>query len=176
MSAVYILDFSQDNYIAKYEIPDNIIYDVEIFNNGNAAAVGKKESYFFDIENNKKNIIEYESKTLTDYQITPDNGVVFSLSRYPDGRDCDVLAILPDGDTVASFHTGLKVNSVAMSSHNIAVSTGSEIYLYKQDNGENIGKKKCDQSIKKIQMANDTVVYALGVTEIQKIDVGDSNS
>ncbi len=176
ISAVYILDFSQDDYIAKYEIPDNIIYDVEIFDNGNAAAIGKKESYFFDIENNKKNIIKYESKTLTDYQVMPNYGVVFSLARYPDGRDCDILAISPRGETVASFQTGLKANSVSMSSENIAVSIGNEIYLYKQKNGATLGQKKCKQSIKKIQMANDTVIYALGVTEIQKIELGNINS
>lgn len=171
VSAVYILDFNQNDYIAKYEIPDNIIYDVEIFDNGNAAAVGKKESYFFDIENNKKNIIEYDSKTLTDYEMTVNRGIAFSLAHYPDGRDCDILVISPEGKKTASFSTGLKVDSVSVSNKNVAVSSNSEIYLYKQENGATIGQKKCNQSIKKIQMSNDTVVYALGVTEIQKVEL-----
>lgn len=175
VSAVYILDFSQNDYIAKYEIPDNIIYDVEIFDNGNAAAIGKKESYFFDIENNKKNVIEYDSKTLTDYEMTVDHGIALSLAHYPDGRDCDILTISPEGKTTSSFPTGLRVDSVSLGNENVAVSAGSDIHLFKQENGASLGQKKSDQSIKKIQMANDNVVYALGVTEVQKFEFENSN-
>ena len=171
VSSVYILDFSQDAYIAKYELKDNSIYDVKFFDNGNAAAIGKNESYFFDIENNKKNLISYDSKTITNYEVSNEKGIALSLAKYPDGRDCEIVTISPEGKTTATISTDIKVESISNADKAVAVSSGDTIYLYDKESGKLTAQKKCEQTLKKIAMANDNTVYALGATEIIKAEM-----
>lgn len=171
VSSVYILDFSQDAYIAKYELKDNSIYDVKFFDNGNAAAIGKNESYFFDIENNKKNLISYDSKTITNYEVSNEKGITLSLAKYPDGRDCEIVTISPEGKTTATISTDIKVESISNADKAVAVSSGDTIYLYDKESGKLTAQKKCEQTLKKIAMANDNTVYALGATEIIKAEM-----
>lgn len=171
VSAVYILDFSQEAYIAKYELMDNTIYAVKIFDNGNAAAIGKEKSYFFDIENNEKKLIDYDSKTITNYELSSEKGIALSLAKYPDGRDCDIITISTDGKTTADISTDIKVDSISNSDNMVSVSSGDVIYMYNKETGELVNNKKCEQTIKKICMANDNTVYALGATEIIKADM-----
>ncbi|MCI5655809.1 MAG: DUF5711 family protein [Candidatus Pseudoruminococcus sp.] len=171
VSAVYILDFSQEAYIAKYELKDNSIYDVKFFDNGNAVAIGKNESYFFDIENNKKNLISYDSKTITNYDISNEKGIALSLAKYPDGRDCDIVTISTDGKTTATISTDIKVESISNADKTVAVSFGDTIYLYDKESGKLVDQKKCEQTLKKIAMANDNIVYALGATEVIKTEM-----
>lgn len=175
VSAVYILDFSQDAYIAKYELPDNTIYSVKLFNNGNAAAVGKNESYFFDIENNEKKVISYDSKTMTGYDLSTEKGIALSLAKYPDGRACELVTISTDGKTTANISTDIKAESISVANNTVAVSSGDDIYLYSKESGKLLDKKRCEQTIKKIAAANDGTIYALGATEIIKAEMNTSD-
>lgn len=174
ISAVYILDFSQEAYIAKYELPDNAIYAVKLFNNDNAVAIGKNESYFFDIENNEKKVISYDSKMITNYDLSVNRGIALSLAKYPDGRDCDILTISTDGKTTSNISTEIKVDSISTADNTVAVSSGNDIYLYNKESGKLVDQKKCDQTLKKIAIANDSTVYALGSTEIIKAEMSTS--
>lgn len=171
VSAVYILDFSQDAYIAKYELTDNTIYAVKLFDNGNAVAIGKNESYFFDIKNNEKKLISYDSKTITNYELSSEDGIALSLAKYPDGRDCDIVTISTDGKTTASISTDIKVESISLADNTVAISSENTIYLYNKESSKLVDQKKCEQTLKKIAMANDNTVYALGATEIIKSEM-----
>lgn len=171
VSAVYILDFSQEAYIAKYELKDNTIYDVKFFDSGNAAAIGKNESYFFDIENNEKKVISYDSKTITNYELSGSKGIALSLAKYPDGRDCDIVTISADGKTTATISTDIKVDSISNADKTVAVSSGDTVYLYDKESGKAVDQKKCEQTLKKIAMANNNTIYALGATEVIKVEM-----
>ena len=76
ISVIYILDFSQGNYLQKYEFDDSYIYDIEYLDNGNVIAVGSETAYFIDVEKSKKTDIPYSLRTLTNFEISPEYGLI----------------------------------------------------------------------------------------------------
>ena len=81
------------------------------------------------------------------------------------------MTISPEGKTTATISTDIKVESISNADKAVAVSSGDTIYLYDKESGKLNAQKKCEQTLKKIAMANDNTVYALGATEIIKAEM-----
>lgn len=167
VSAVYIIDFSTENYIAKYEFSDIMIYDVCFYNNGNAVAIGDNKSYFFNLENNERQDIDYDSCTLTSYSADKEKGLVMSLAKQPDGRDCDVQIISTEGETTARFSTGTKITSISLGYDNIAALSSNMVFIYNKSGGI-LQTQDVGHDAVKVCLADDNTLYLLSITDIKK--------
>ena len=105
LSVLYVLDFSQGNYMQRYEFDEIYIYDVKYLDNGNAVAVGDKAAYYIDINGGSKKNIDYHSRFLTTYTLDRQKGMFLSLSSTPDGRECEVFMTDENGKNGADIMT-----------------------------------------------------------------------
>ena len=172
ISAVYILDFGQDNYLQKYEFEDSFIYSVEYLNNGNVIAVGSEAAYYIDVEKNKQTAFEYDMKTLTNYSFDSEYGAVLSLSSDADGRSCDVFTISSDGKKTNETSINDKVLSLDYTNEKIAVLTSGKVTVYNLK-GKELKSVDADADSRKICFSDSDNIYVLGTSLISKLEIKD---
>ena len=168
VSVVYILDFSQDNYLQKYEVEDTYIYSVRFLDNGNAYAVGSDSCFFININDGSLNEISYAGKNLTAFTLKRDQGLVLSLSTNPDGRDCDLLSYDPDGNKDCEIKTGEKILSLDMRKNDRAILTADGITVFGLD-GKRTAFAEAGSDSRKLLYSDYNTFYVLGKSRISKL-------
>ena len=168
LSVLYVLDFSQSNYLQRYEFDEIYIYDLKYLDNGNAVAVGDKAAYYIDINGGSKKTIEYHSKFLTTYTLDRQKGMLLSLSSTPDGRECEVLMINEDGKNSANIPTNRQVLSMDCRYDRIAVLFDGDVALYNMK-GKRIAEMTSMGDSRKIRFADANSVYILGKSSLYHI-------
>lgn len=170
VSAVYILDFTQENYFRKYEFDGSFIYDIRYLDNGKVVAVGNDCAYYLDVENNTKSEVYYQMKTLTNYCISKNGGLLLALSTGSDGRSCDVVSVNPDGRTNCNISTANKVLSLDIRNDKIAVLFPSGLTIY-DVKGKKLSEVKTASDARKACFCDNNNLYVLSTSRIGKISI-----
>lgn len=170
VSAVYILDFTQENYFRKYEFDSSFIYDLSYLDNGKVIAVGNDASYYLDAENNKKDEVYYQMKTLTNYNISRNYGLVLSLSSGSDGRFCDVMAVNADCKTDMSISTANKVLSIDVRNGKVAVLLPTGLNVYDLT-GKQLATVNTSTDARKACFSDNSNMYILATSRIGIINI-----
>ena len=168
LSVLYVLDFSQGNYMQRYEFDEIYIYDIRYLNNGNAIAVGDKSAYYIDINSGSKKDIEYHAKFLTTYTLDRKNGMLLSLSSTPDGKECEVIMINENGEQSADIQTSRQVLSMDYRNDRVAVLFDREAYVYNMK-GKKVGEIPSKSDSRKIRFADINSVYILGKSSLYNV-------
>ncbi len=170
ISSVYVLDFSQEKFLQKYDFEDSYIYEVKFLDNGNAVAVGEKSAHYINIQENKKKDFPYNSRNLTTYTLSRNYGLILSLSNSPDGRDCDIMMVNAEGDKLSEIQTGQQILSLDYRNGKIASLFSSSVLIYNEE-GKNIASTKASVDARKIRFSSDSVLYALGKSRIFQLSI-----
>ena len=170
ISVIYILDFTQDTYMQKYEADDTFIYDVVFLNNGNAAAVGDHQSFLIDVGSGQKKDIGYRSRTLTSYTLKRDFGLLLSLSVNPDGRACDIVTVNGSGETAENIHTGERVYSMDICSGRVAALEHGRLAVFNAE-GKEESSAEVNTDSRKLCCADSRTFYILGKSRISKVGI-----
>lgn len=170
ISVLYILDFTQNTYMQKYEADDTFIYDVAFLNNGNAVAVGDHMSFFIDVGSGQKKDIGYRSRTLTGYTLKRDDGLLLSLSVNPDGRACDIVTVNNSGEAAERIQTGEKVYSMDIFHDRIAVLEHGRIVVFNAE-GKEEAAAEVNADSRRLCYTDSRTFYVLGKSRISKIGV-----
>ncbi len=170
ISVIYILDFSQGNYLQKYEFDNSFIYDIEYLDNGNVFAVGSDMAYFIDVENSQKKDIPYNLRTLSNYEISRSQGLILSLSTDSGGHECDIICFDTEGKRKAEFSTDSRVVSIDAFNDKIAVLTQNNLGIYDK-NGNKQKDIQIDSDAKKACFADKNNLYILGTSRISKVTI-----
>lgn len=168
ISVIYILDFTQNTYMQKYEADETFIYDVCYLNNGSAVAVGDKMAFFINVEDGRKTDVPYSARTLTTYTMKRDYGLMLSLSLNPDGRECSILTVNEKGEAAERINTGEKVLSMDIFGDRPAVLEHGRIVVYNADGTEAVSKE-ADSDSRKLCYTDSKTLYVLGKSRISKI-------
>ena len=168
LSVLYVLDFSQGNYMQRYEFDEIYIYDIKYLDNGNAVAVGDKAAYYIDINGGAKENVDYHSKFLTTYTLDRKNGMLLSLSSTPDGKECEVIMIDSDGKRPAEIPTNSQVLSMDYRDERIAVLFDREAAVYNMK-GKKIASMESKGDARKIRFADANSVYVLGKSSLYNV-------
>ena len=168
LSVLYVLDFSQGNYMQRYEFDEIYIYDIKYLDNGNAVAVGDKSAYYIDIKGGAKKNVDYHSKFLTTYTLDRKNGMLLSLSSTPDGKECEVIMIDADGERPAEIQTNRQVLSMDYRDERIAVLFDREAAVYNMK-AKKIASMESKGEARKIRFADAKSVYVLGKSSLYNV-------
>ena len=171
ISVIYVLDFTQDNYMQKYEVEDTFFYDIKYLDNGNAFAVGDESAVFINVNEGSIKPINYNSRTLTSYMIRRDQGAVLSLSLNPDGRSCDIISYNTDGNRDCEISTGKRIISLDIRGNDRAVLTPDSILVFDRE-GSLKGKADTDTDSRKIVYCDYNSFYVLGKSRISQLNAG----
>lgn len=168
VSALYILDFNQKKYETMYTFEDDYIYGVCFFDNGNVIAIGDTNTYFINMESKSKTVIEYNSSTLTTFEVSKENGILLSLSQTPDGKECSLMHISKDGEITYKFSIGEKTEALSLLGNQAVVVMQGRAYLF-DENGTPVSSAECGRDTKQICMVNSTTAYVLGNSKISML-------
>ena len=171
ISVIYVLDFTQDNYMQKYEVEDTFFYDIKYLDNGNAFAAGDERAVFINVNEGSIKPINYNSRTLTSYMIRRDQGAVLSLSLNPDGRSCDIISYNTDGNRDCEISTGKRIISLDIRGNDRAVLTPDSILVFDRE-GSLKGKADTDTDSRKIVYCDYNSFYVLGKSRISQLNAG----
>ena len=170
ISVIYILDFSQDNFLQRYEMDDTFIHDVKFLDNGNAYAVGTDKLFFINIHDGTKKDIPFGARYLTAYAFHRGQGVMLALSANPDGRSCDLLSFDINGEQDCEIPTGVKAVSLSMRDNDRAILSADKITVYDRD-GNVKGTVNADTYARKINYCDKNTFYVLGKSRISRLSI-----
>ncbi len=172
ISAVYVLDFTKEEPVAKHIISEDTVFDCEYLSSKSVCAVGSKGTYICsgkDFSHIEK--VSYNGMTLTAYDLNGDVGVaVVSLSRSGDGRNCNLEYINSSGKVEKTIETDLGVTSVSTYKGRVAVSDYKGVSLYKS-NGTLVTSYEIETTSKQIRLYGPSGVYILGLDSITSISL-----
>ncbi len=171
-SAVYVLDFSKEEPVAKHIISEDTVFDCEYLSRSSLCVVGSKGAYVCSGKNFARiEKVSYNGMTLTAYDLNSDVGVaVVSLSRSGDGRNCNLEYINSSGKVEKTIETELGVTSVSTFKDRVAVSDYKGISLYKS-NGSLVTSYELNTTCKQIRLYSSSGVYILGLDSIMSVSL-----
>lgn len=169
ISAVYVLDFSEEKPVVFEEFSDNIIYHVEHLNDKTACIIGANATYTLNINRKSFNTFEYGGKILTAFDVNTDtNTFAVSLSRSGDGRMCDILNFNSNGKLRSTVNTELAVTSLSTYKNRFVVLSDDIAYLYTKD-GNCIKQLDAGLDPHTVVLYSKSKAYVLGVSEIGRL-------
>ena len=173
-TGVYILDFTKEEPLAKYEIKDDIAIDCKYLNDNRMAVVGESASYIIKKGEEQYVTKSYEGKTLVNYCFNPDtNTYALALSRNGDGRSCVLEQYNDNGDITSTVNTETGADSLSLYKGTIAVLDGNTAYGYDSSGNQ---KFVCDTGTgsKSIILTSDSNAYVLSVNQVRYFDLKSS--
>lgn len=167
VSAVYVLDFSAEEPLAKIDFSGNMVCAVSFLTNGNIAVIGDTAAAVITSDYQNQTNFSYNEAMLTAFDVDKEKGVALSLSLSGDGRSCSLHYISKDAyDTKAD--TDLQITAVDMYGSTIGVLSKSEIYTY-NNAGEQLSHVSAGVDAKTLIMSSDSTAYVLGVSQIRSV-------
>lgn len=166
VSAVYVFSFDSETPVAFFEWKDNLLYAVEFMANGTVFAVGDEAAVAVNPDDNTEQDFSYEGRSLTAFDIDPNNGAALSLSFYDDGRNCAVILLDLSGTQEKHFLTRQKITSVSYRDGLAAALSNGVVYGYTKE-GEQKGSWSAGSDAKKVLLISYREAYILGISEIR---------
>lgn len=171
MTALYVLDFTNDTPTFIKELNENVVYQVDFLNDTFAAAVGNTACHVINIRSGEVTSTDYEGKTLTAYTFNPGTSTfTVSLSRSGDGRNCEIISFNSNGTIAKSFITDLKVQCISTYKNRVALLTSDCLYLYNKDGGY-ISKNNFFVDPHAVVLYTSADAYVLDTSEIRSVSM-----
>ncbi|MDP4119759.1 MAG: DUF5711 family protein [Bacillota bacterium] len=167
-SVVYLLNFQSANPSAVYHTDNNFIYQVKYVSDHVAVAVGDNSVDIIDTKSGSVSKTSYNSKLLTAYDISYNNGAAISLSRSADGRACDIMYIDNDGQVQNTINTNLKITSLSLYDNKVGVIASGKAYIYMQS-GSQMAESNAGVDATKGILVSSKLMYVLGISEVRAV-------
>ena len=175
-TGVYMLDFSKEEPVGKYEIDGDYIIDSRFISGGRCALVGANASYVAMMDEDVVVKVEYEGKTLKNYSFnTSVETFSLALSKSGDGRQCDLITYNDNGVAVFTADSNAGSDSVSAYRNTVATMDNNTIYIYNKT-GELRGTCFAGSGARRLILFSDDEAYVLSVTQIRKINLRDTES
>ncbi len=172
ISALYVLDFTQEKPLSVKEIENDIIYQVKYLSDKNVCAIGHNASYVLNTGKDGDLLTNsYEGRALTAFDINDDtNTYTVSLSSSGDGRNCDILSYSTAGDSVKSFSVDKKIINISTYKGRVALLTGDSVMLYSKD-GKSYSEKELNSDPHTVVMYTTSDAYVLCTGYIDSVSL-----
>ncbi|WP_405340033.1 DUF5711 family protein, partial [Ruminococcus sp.] len=172
ISALYVLDFTQEKPQLIQEVDNDIIYQVEYLSDKYACAVGRNASYVLNTgKDGSLRTNSYEGRSLTAFDINDDtNTYTVSLSSSGDGRNCDILSYSASGEESKSFSVDKKIIHLSTYKGRVALLTGDSVMLYSKD-GKAYSEKELNSDPHAVIMYTSSDAYVLCTGYIDSVSL-----
>ena len=176
ITCVYVLDFSKEDPVAKYEIEGDYIIDSQYISSARAALVGGNASYIILLDGQEIRRVDYEGKPLANYCFCPSSGTFsLALSKSGDGRSCDLITYNDGGEAIYFADTGYSSESLSTYRGVTATLDGNMVYAF---NSDGTLRYSCyaGTGSERIILTSESEAYVLSVNQIRKLDLTHQSS
>ena len=170
-TGVYVLEFSKEKPVAKYEIDGDFILESKYISSSRAALVGSNASYVVKVAEGKLKTVDYGGKPIKNYCFDPKSGTFsLALSKSGDGRSCALITYNDSGEKDFEIDSSYGAESFSSIGGTVAVLDGNMIYSYDK-NGSLRYSCYAGTGAKRMILSSDTEAFVLSVNQIRKIDL-----
>lgn len=170
-TGVYVLDFSKEEPVAKYEIEGDIVLDSKYVSGSRAVLVGGNASYVVKVDDGSIATVDYGGKPLKNFCFAPNAGTfTLALSKSGDGRSCSLITYNDSGESIASIDSSYGAQSLSTYKGTVAVLDGNMIYTY-DSSGSLRYSTFAGTGSKRLILCSDTEAFVLSVNQVRKIDL-----
>ncbi len=175
-TGIYVLDFSKEEPVAKYELGGNYIIDSKFISNNRAVLIGDSASYIYKTDEDVLELVDYGGMPLTNYCFAPSVGTFsLALSKSGDGRSCNLITYDDNGAVRITADTD--VGSESLSSYNGMTATLDNNTLYVFDREGNLHYTgNAGAGAKRVLLSSEKEAFILSVNQIRKIDLTRSST
>ena len=169
LSAIYVLDFTKSDPVAKHIISEEFVTDCEFISDDSVCVVGNKAAYICK-DDNFENIetISFDGMPLTTYGFDTEASVAaFCVSRSGDGSNCNIIFADENGKTDKVTETAYAIKSVSVLDDIIAVSDTSKVYI--MNNTGEVTKTLETPSAVQVRFLTPEFIFVLGLNGITGI-------
>lgn len=167
-SAIYIIDFRNEEPDAIIEESGTLIYACEFMDNGAIAAVGDNKAMMVNSNYTDVDKYEYDGLTLTAFNFDQNSAGVISLSPSSDGGNCHLVYLDKNGSLNKISDTEYRITSLDIYNDRIgALSTDNIIFF--NTTGEETGSADAGIDAQSIALHSGESAYVLGLTEIRDV-------
>ena len=164
VSALYVIDFSKEEPIAKHIVSDDLIFDCDFLTDYAIGAVGQEGAYVLNGSSlSRIEKISYNGMSLTSYDINS-GAMALSVSRSGDGSNCNIMYVNSLADVEKVIETSFSILSVSVYKNRIAICDTSNVYLYENDG--DLLEEYASSSLKQVRLYTIDGVYLLGHNSI----------
>ena len=169
MSAVYILDFTKKEPVAKHIISEDVVFDCEFLSDETACVVGEEAAYICKDDNFKRiERISFSGMPLITYGFdTEDSVAAFCVSRSGDGSNCNIIHVNSSGETEGVTETSYAIKSISLFDDVIAVTDTSNVYV--MDNTGKVSNTLEAPSAVQVRLLSSDFLFVLGLNGITGI-------
>ena len=171
LSAVYIFSFDQEKPVGFFEMEENLLYSVDFLSDGGVLAVGDQSAAVIDPSFSAKQDFSYGGRSLAAYDVDPNAGAALVLSRYDDGRSCEIVLLGLSGAEEKRIATSHKITSVSYRNGLAAALASGTIYGYTRE-GEEKGSWDAGSDARELLLLSSREAYVLGISEIRLVSLG----
>lgn len=169
-TAIYILDFQNEEPIAVIEENETLIYSCEFMDNGAIAAVGDNESLMIKSNYTDVDKYEYDGLTLTAFSFDQSSAGVISLSPSSDGGNCHLIYLDKNGTLSKISDTDYRIRYLDIYNGSIAALCADKTVFFNTV-GEEVGSADSGVDAQSIALHSSNSVYVLGMTEIRDVSI-----
>ncbi len=169
-SAVYVLNHKSEQPKKVLNFPDEMIFKVEYFPNGNliffseqavralTGWFGTLKEYFF------------EDKFLNCFDTVTKENIMLCFSDGSDGNNCEIVCLNSNLNEVSSIKTNLRITDVTQKNEVICALCGQEVYCYNVS-GKLIKTLKISAGAEKISLVTNSKLAVLGNQKVVIFDL-----
>ena len=168
MTKVYVLDVTKNEPLNVFSYDDNLVYDVKYLADDRVAVVTDALTTVISKNAEKEVPYTYSSMILTAYDFCEDSGIVLSLSKSADGRNCTVVSLDDEGHEIGLFTTDQKILSLYAAQDRTAILSYGKLSLYNAY-GDKFGEWEIGSDSKSVLLPENKTAYILGVSGITKM-------
>ena len=170
-ACAYVLDFTREAPLAKYEIEGDYVIDCKFISGSRAVLVGGTNAYLVRVDDERVDVVDYEDKTLKNYCFSPATGTFsLALSKSGDGRRCDLIIYNDNGEKQVIAESSYGSESLSSYKGVIATLDNNTIYVFDSAHNQ---RYSCSAGAgaKRIILSSDREAFVLSVTQIRRIDL-----
>lgn len=169
-TAIYILDFRNEEPDAIVEESGTLIYSCEFMENGAIAAVGDCKALMVKSNYTDVDKYEYDGLTLTAFSFDPNSAAVISLSPSSDGGNCHLVYLDKNGSLNKISDTEYRISCLDIYNDRIGALCSDKTVFF-NTSGDEIGTADSGVDAQSIALHSNDSAYILGMTEIRDVSI-----
>ncbi len=170
VSKVYLLDVTKSDPVNTYTYDDQLIYEVNFISEDRFAVVTDMLTTVIKSDGSGEVPYSYSSQFLTAYDTCYGSGIVLSLSKSDDGRNCKLVTLDAEGHEITAMQTDLRVMAIDAAADREAVLSYGKLSLYTVY-GDLFNEWDIGTDAKSVLLPQNKTAYILGVSGITKMNL-----
>jgi len=161
-SDVVFFRFNSEAEQGRFSLDDTVILDIRYINTNTAAVIADTGLYLLDSTGKEKAAVDFRDRNLVGWSLEGEGFLLLAVSEYQMSSGCRLIAVSPDGETLAEAEQEERPTALSAAGDRAAVLYPNGIRLYDKTLTE-IGRFSEASAFHNVLVRKDGDVFAVGL-------------